>query len=77
MKEVCSPINRMKAATPLPHPDKNKRNPPHAAVYGPVTTGSRNAARPPGAIWRGISITRAGGRNLTDPDPFPPPGRAA
>ena len=75
MKDVCSPINRMKAAAPLPHPDKNKRNPPHAPVYGPVTTGSRNAGRPPPPISAAISVTRAGGRDLSNPDPFP--GRSA
>ena len=50
---------------------------PHAPVYGPPASGSRNAARPPPAISAAISVTRAGGRNLSDPDPFPPPGRAA
>ena len=77
MKDVCSPLNRMKKATPLPHPDKNKRNPPHAPVYGPPATGGRNAGPSPPAISGAISVTRAGGRNLSDPDPFPPPDRAA
>ena len=45
MREVCSPINRMKKATPLPHPDKNKRNPARAPIYGPPATGGGNAPR--------------------------------
>lgn len=68
MKDVCSPINKPRPAS---SPKLIK------VVYGPPSTGSRNAARPPAAISAAISITRAGGRNLTDPDPFPPPGRAA
>ena len=46
MKDVCSPINRMKKATPLPHPDKNKRNPPHAPVYGPPCDGKPQRGTP-------------------------------
>ena len=72
MKEVNSPINKPRPAS-SPALPKVK----HADVYGPAASGSRNAAPPPGAIRAAISITRAGGRNLTDPDPFPPPGRAA
>jgi hypothetical protein len=69
MREVCSPINRMKKATPLPHPDKNKRNPAHAPVYGPPATGGGNAPRP--TLTADVTV-RTGGRNLSDPDPFPP-----
>jgi hypothetical protein len=36
IKDVCSPNSSGQKPwpTPLPHPDKDKRNPRHAAVYG-------------------------------------------
>ena len=74
MREVCSPINRMKKATPLPHPDKNKRNPARAPIYGPPATGGGNAPR--ASLTADVTV-RTGSRNLSDPDPFPPPDRAA
>ena len=63
MKDVCIPINRMKAATPLPHPDKNKRNPPHAPVYGPPATRQpqRGTARRPRSAARSRSRARVAG----------------
>ena len=75
MKDVCSPINKPKGPTAGSPAQLVKVK--HADVYGPPATGSRNAGPPPPAISATISVTRAGGRNLSDPDPFPPPGRAA
>ena len=72
MKDVRSPINK-----PRPVGSPSLIKVPHAPVYGPPATGSRNAGPPPPAISAAISITRAGGRDLRNPDPFPGPGRAA
>jgi hypothetical protein len=52
---------------------------PHAPIYkdyGPPAA-SRDAGSSSPAISAAISVTRAGGRNLSDADPFPPPDRAA
>jgi hypothetical protein len=70
--EVCSPLN--KKATPLPHPDKNARNPRHRPVYGPPATGGGGGVSSSPAISAAISV-RTGGRDLSNPDPFEPPGR--
>ena len=77
MKDVCSPLNKPKgptAGSPA-QPVKVK----HAPIYGGggPSEGGRDAGSSSPAISGVISVTRAGGRNLSDPDPFPPPGRAA
>jgi hypothetical protein len=46
----------------------------HAPVYGPPAAGGGNAPRP--TLTADVTV-RTGGRNLSDPDPFPPPDRAA
>jgi hypothetical protein len=78
MKDVCSPINRKKG--PAVSPPSKLIKVPHAPIYddgGPPATGSRSAGPPPPAISAAISVTRAGGRDLSNPDPFPGPDRAA
>jgi hypothetical protein len=73
MKDVCSPINKRTTAG---SPPSKLIKVPHAPVYGPPATGGgRDAGSSSPAISGVISVTR--GRNLTDPDPFPPPDRAA
>jgi hypothetical protein len=74
IREVCSRMNTKKG--PVAGSPAQLVKVKHAPVYGPPATGSRNAGLPPpGAISGAISVTRAGGRDLSDPDPFPPPGR--
>ena len=73
MKDVCSPINRKKG--PAVSPPSKLIKVPHAPVYGPPATGGgRDAGRP--TLTADVTV-RTGGRNLSDPDPFPPPDRAA
>ena len=69
MKDVCSPINKPR---PVSSPKLTKV--PHAPVYGPPATGGRDAPR--ASLTANVTV-RTGGRNLSDPDPSPPPGRAA
>jgi hypothetical protein len=75
MKDVCSPIN--KARGPSAGSPAKLVKVKHAPIYGPPATGGGNAGSSSPAISAAISVTRAGGRNLSDPDPFSPPGRAA
>ena len=75
MKDVCSPLNKPKGPSGGSPAKLVKVS--HAPVYGPPATGGRDAGSSSPAMSGVISVTRAGGRNLSDPDPFPPPGRAA
>ena len=75
MKDVCSPMNTKRGPTVRSPAQLVKVR--HADVYGPPATGSRKAGPSSPAISATISVTRVGGRNLSDPDPFPPPDRAA
>ena len=76
MRDVCSPLNTPKGGRAGSPATLTKVK--HGSVYGPPATGgSRDAGSSPPAISAAISVTRAGGRNLSDPDPFPPPDRAA
>ena len=70
MRDVSSPINKPR---PAGSPALVKVR--HAPVYGPPATGSRNAGPSSPAISAAISVTRAGGRDLSNPDPFPGRGR--
>jgi hypothetical protein len=72
MREVCSPINRKKGPA-VSSPSKLIKV-PHAPIYGPPATGGGNAPR--ASLTANVTI-RTGGRNLSDPDPFSPPDRAA
>jgi hypothetical protein len=64
MKDVCSPINKARAAG-SPQLVKVK----HAPVYGPPATGGGNAPR--ASLTANVTV-RTGGRDLSNPDPFPP-----
>jgi hypothetical protein len=75
MKDVCSPMNKPKGPTVGSPAQLVKVK--HAPVYGSPATGGRSAGPSSPAISGVISVTRAGGRNLSDPCPFPPPDRAA
>ena len=72
MKDVCSPMNKPKGPT-AGSPGKLVKV-KHAPVYGPPATGGRDAPR--ASLTADVTV-RTGGRNLSDPDPFPPPDRAA
>jgi hypothetical protein len=71
MKDVCSPMNLKKGPTAGSPAQLVKVK--HAPVYGPPA-GGRDAGRP--TLTADVTV-RTGGRNLSDPDPFPPPDRAA
>jgi hypothetical protein len=77
MKDVCSPLNKHKGPTAGSPATLTKVK--HAPVYegGGPSAGGRGAGSSSPAISAAISVTRACGRNLSDPDPFPPPDRAA
>jgi hypothetical protein len=75
MKDVCSPINKPKGPAAGSPAQLVKMR--HAPVYGPSAAGGRDAGSSSPAISAAISVTRTGGRNFGDPDPFPPPDRAA
>jgi hypothetical protein len=72
MKDVCSPMNRKKG--PKAGSPAQLVKVPHVNVYGPPSTQARNAPR---ASLNADVTVRTGGRNLSDPDPFSPPDRAA
>jgi hypothetical protein len=75
IREVCSPLN--KPRTPqASNPGKLlKTATAHAPVYGPPVSGARGDAQSlPPAISAALSTT-LNGRDMTIPDPFPPPGR--
>lgn len=72
MRDVCSPMNTPKGPVAKSPAQLSKVS--HAPVYGPKATCDDNAPRP--SLTADITV-RTGGRNLSDPDPFPPPDRAA
>jgi hypothetical protein len=69
MKNVCSPINKPR---PVSSPKLIKVS--HAPVYGPPATGGGNAPR--ASLTANVTV-RTGGRDLSNPDPFSGPDRAA
>jgi hypothetical protein len=72
MKDVCSPINKPKGPSAGSPAQRVKVK--HAPIYGPPSAQVGNAPR--ASLTADVTV-RTGGRNLSDPDPFPPPDRAA
>jgi hypothetical protein len=76
MRDVSSPINKPNKPKGPGSPSLKLIKVKHAPIYdgGGPSAGGGNAPR--ASLTANVTV-RTGSRNLSDPDPFPPPGRAA